>query len=51
MPVSIRSTLRYKLVQKNDNNYKELFISILAHSFPINLNVNLYYAINIIETI
>jgi hypothetical protein len=53
MHVSICSTLQYKLPQKNENNYKELrvFISILANLFPINLNINCYYAIRIIESI
>jgi hypothetical protein len=51
MPAPVRSTLQYKLPQKNENDYNELFISILAHLFPINLNINCYYAIKIIETI
>jgi hypothetical protein len=50
MPASIRSTLQYKLPQMNENDYNELFISILAHLFPINLNIY-YCAIKIIETI
>jgi hypothetical protein len=50
MPASIRSTLQYKLPQKNENDYNELFISVLAHLFLINLNIN-YYDIKIIETI
>jgi hypothetical protein len=29
-----------KLPQKNKNDYNELFISILAHFFPISLNMN-----------
>jgi hypothetical protein len=37
----------YKLPQKNENDYNELFISILAHMFPINLNTDCYYAIKI----
>jgi hypothetical protein len=48
---SIRSTLEYKLPQKNENDNNELFISILAHLFPINWNINCYHAIKIIETI
>jgi hypothetical protein len=51
MPASMRSTLQYKLPQKNDNDYNKLFISILAHLFLINLNMNCYYGIKIIETI
>jgi hypothetical protein len=33
----------YKLPQKNENDYSELYISILMHLFPINLNINCYY--------
>jgi hypothetical protein len=51
MPASICTILQYKLPQKNENNYSELFISILVHLFPINLNINCYYAIKITETI
>jgi hypothetical protein len=51
MPASVCSTLQYRLPQKNENNYNELFISILAQLFPINLNINCYYAIKTIETI
>jgi hypothetical protein len=43
MPASIRSTFQ--------NGYNQLFISILAYLFPINLNINCYYAIKVIETI
>jgi hypothetical protein len=32
--------LKYQLPQKSENNYNELFISILAYLFPINLNIN-----------
>jgi hypothetical protein len=51
MLTPIRSTLWYKIPQKNENDYKELFISNLANLFHINLNINYYYAIKIIETI
>jgi hypothetical protein len=37
---SIRSTSQHELPQKNEHDYTELFISILAHLFPINLNIN-----------
>jgi hypothetical protein len=36
---------------QNENDYNEIFISILAHESPINLNINCYYAIKITETI
>jgi hypothetical protein len=49
VPHSLRPPI--KLPQKNKNDYNELFISILAHIFPINFNINCYYAIKIIETI
>jgi hypothetical protein len=42
MPASISSTLQYTLLQKNENNYNELFISILVQLFPVNLNINCY---------
>jgi hypothetical protein len=52
MPHSIRSTLQYKLPQKNENEYIELqFISILAQSSRNNLNFHCYHAIKIIENI
>jgi hypothetical protein len=51
IPASIRSTLQYKLLQKNENDYNALFILILAHLFPIDLNINYYYAIKNTETI
>jgi hypothetical protein len=51
MSTSIPSTLQYKFPQKNENDKNEVFISILAHMFPINLNINCYYAIKNIETI
>jgi hypothetical protein len=51
MPSCIRSTLQYKLPQKNVNDYSERFISNLEHLFPINLNINCCCAIKIIETI
>jgi hypothetical protein len=51
MPASIRPTLQYMLLQKNENDYSELFIPVLAHLLPINLNINCYYGIKIIETI
>jgi hypothetical protein len=51
MPSSICSTLQYKLLEKNENDYNELFISILVHLFPVNLDINCYYAIKIIEMI
>jgi hypothetical protein len=51
MPVPIRCTCQYKLPQKNENDYNELFISILAHLYPINLNINSYYVIKIIQMI
>jgi hypothetical protein len=51
MPASIRCTLIYKLPWKNENDCSELFISILAHLFPINLNINCYYGIMIIEMV
>jgi hypothetical protein len=40
MPTSIRSTLQHELPEKIENNYNELFTSVLAHLFPINLNIN-----------
>jgi hypothetical protein len=49
MPGSIRSTLQYSLPQKNKKDYNELFISIWAHLFPINVNIHCYYAIKITE--
>jgi hypothetical protein len=51
MPTSIHSTLQYKLPQKNENDYNELFISILTHLLPINLNINCHYAVKTIEMI
>jgi hypothetical protein len=51
MPASIHSTLQYKLPQKNENDYNELFISMLAHLFPISLNINCYYVIKVIQMI
>jgi hypothetical protein len=39
MPASIRSTLQRKLPQRNENDYSELFISILAHLFPVNFTL------------
>jgi hypothetical protein len=52
MPPSIRSTLQYKLPQKNENDYNELqFISILAHLSRNNLKFHCYHAIKIIENI
>jgi hypothetical protein len=51
MSASIHCTPQYKLPQENENDYNELFISILAHVFPINLNINCYYVIKIIEMI
>jgi hypothetical protein len=51
MPASIRSTLQYTFLQKNENDYNELFTSILAHLFPINLNINYCYAIEVSEMI
>jgi hypothetical protein len=51
MPVSVHSTLQYNLPEKNENDYYELYISILAHLFPIDLNINCYHAIKIIEMI
>jgi hypothetical protein len=51
MPASICSTLQCKLPQKNEKNYNELFISIFAHLFPINLNNHCPYALTIIETL
>jgi hypothetical protein len=38
-----------KLLQKDENVYNELFISMLAHLLPINLNTNCYYSTKIIE--
>jgi hypothetical protein len=49
MLVSIHCTLQYKLPQKKENYYNELFISILVHFFPIHLNINCYYDIKVIE--
>jgi hypothetical protein len=49
MPASICSTLPYEILQKNENDYSAVFISILVHLFPINLNINFYYAVKIIE--
>jgi hypothetical protein len=51
MPASICCILPYKLLQKNENDHSALFISVLAHLFPVNLNSNCYYAIKIIEVI
>jgi hypothetical protein len=49
-PPVTHATLQYKLPQKNENNYNELFISILEHLFLINLNINCDYTVKIIET-
>jgi hypothetical protein len=35
----------------NEKDYNELFISVLALLLPINLNINSYYAVKIIEMI
>jgi hypothetical protein len=51
VPASIHSAHQYKLPQRKESDYSELFISALAHLFPINLNINCCYAIKIIETI
>jgi hypothetical protein len=48
--VSIHFTLEYKIPQKNENGYIEMFISILARLFPINLGI-IFYSVTIIETI
>jgi hypothetical protein len=45
----IHCNLQYKLPQKNGNEYNELFISVLAQFFPINLSIHCYYAIKTIE--
>jgi hypothetical protein len=42
---------QYKLPQKNENDYSELFISIFVHLCPINLYINCYCADKSIETI
>jgi hypothetical protein len=51
MPASIHCTIQYKLPQKNENEYNELFISIFGHLFLNNLNINCCYGIKIIEMI
>jgi hypothetical protein len=51
MSASIRCTLQYNLPQKNENEYDGLFISILAHLFPVNLTIQCYYAIKITEAL
>jgi hypothetical protein len=48
MPASICTTLQYMLRQKNENDYSELFVSVLAHLLPIDLNINCNYSIKII---
>jgi hypothetical protein len=42
------NTSSHNRIKTTTKNY---FISILAHLFPINLNINCYYYIKIIETI
>jgi hypothetical protein len=49
----LSSTLQYKVTQKTGNDYNELLMCILisVHLFPINLNINCYYAMKFIEMI
>jgi hypothetical protein len=51
MLTSIRCTLLYKLPWKNENDCNELFISLLAYLFVINLNINCSYIIKIIKMV